>query len=54
MSSTLRKTAEDELQERNGAEHQRVFDPAVYGLLTKVLKKLDKIETELINIREGE
>ncbi len=54
MSSTLRKTADDELQSRNGAEHQRVFDPAVYGLLLKMSKQLNRIETELINIREGE
>ena len=47
MSSTLRKTDESELQERNGQDHQRVFEPDVHRRLGDILEVLNKIETHL-------
>ena len=47
-------SAAAELQTRNGQDNQRSFDPAVYSVLTSVLKELVNIKNELINIKEGE
>ena len=44
----------DGTQTRNGQDNQRSFDPAVYSVLTSVLKELVNIKNELINIKEGE
>lgn len=41
------KTNPDELQERGGIEHQRVFDPELYKLLKELVDKIDKINTQL-------
>ena len=39
MSSTLRKSDATELQERNGLEHQRVFDPTNNAVLQDLLEE---------------
>jgi len=36
------KTATDEIQERNGQDHQRVYDPASEKLLVEILEQMKK------------
>ena len=54
IKNTVSTTTPDELQVRNGQDHARVYDPAVYSLLASVLKELVNIKNELINIKEGD
>jgi len=45
--SNLRKTDASELQERNGQEHQRVFDPSAVDLLQQILSELKQTNFHL-------
>lgn len=47
-------TADDELQVRNGFDHQRVFDPTACRLLREILVELKNVKSELLSIKEGE
>ena len=39
--------AKSVLQERNGQENSRVYDPTNESLLIKILKELQKVSTQL-------
>ena len=52
MSSTLRKTDESELQERNGQDHQRTFDPIATEILGEILIELKAMRFHLATITE--
>lgn len=40
-------TTADELQERNGQDHQRVFDPSAVDLLQQILSEMKDINFHL-------
>jgi len=52
--SNLRKSAEEEIQSRNGQDHQRSFDPDTNRLLTLILKELQKMNQQLEFITDEE
>lgn len=58
MSSTLRNviatTAPDELQTRNGQEHQRVYDPEANAILKEILAEMRNMNRHLEIITELE
>jgi len=45
--SNLRKSSSDELQERNGLDHQRVFAPETDIILSKILEEITKMRIHL-------
>lgn len=47
MSVLDRGNPEDEIQERNGQKHERVFDPESYILLGEILEELRKMNLQL-------
>ena len=47
MSVLDRGNPQDELQERNGQEHERVFDPESYILLGEIFQELKKMNLQL-------
>ena len=47
-------TTDDELQEKNGQEHQRVYDPVAESLMNIMIKELREIKNEIFLMRNGE
>ena len=54
MSALDRGNPVDEIQERNGQKHQRVFDPLAYRLLGQILTELQKMNAHLAIITDEE
>lgn len=50
IATPLTKTVKidpDQVQERNGQENQRVFDPSSYDVLTQILSELKAVRFHL-------
>lgn len=47
-------STDNELQVRNGQDHQRVYDPLAVNLLTDILTELKKLNTQLSFITDAE
>ena len=47
-------TTADEVQTRNGQDHQRVYDPTNQRILIKILEQLEKMNEHLAIITEHE
>lgn len=53
-STGTNSTSEDELQQKNGQQHQRVYDPDSNRLLGDILEELKKMNFQLSIITSEE